>query len=195
MVIDELRAFGEGDNRLAALFLEEYGGYIRHAVASVAGRDDDIEELFRETVAHIFTKRAAIIGTFKEESLFSTFLHVVCRRFALRRILKMRRTPGTPRTAISFDTLPEHLLTDHGDEKRPWDDLKPVLAEALEKLSGEDQLLIRMLVMDERPVEEVMRHFALGSTGSVYARKSRALTILRSAAERIMRRDGQAVPA
>jgi len=184
-----ISGFLSGDPKAARMFFEKYGGIIRHAVgkADIKGNMMDREDLFQDAITYILKDNMKIVRDFKGQCMFSTYLYLICRRYAIKKTRKEGlRLPGEGASHL-IEGLPAPLI----DETEVWDeDQKMALGEAIEKLDENSQIFIRMMFFDSRSTAEIMDFFGWNSPNSVYGKKNKIITKLRKIIGKILKNQG-----
>jgi RNA polymerase sigma factor (sigma-70 family) len=169
-----------GDRKAAALFFEQYGGLIRHAIGSVDVRSDTYEksDLFHGAIEHLFCDDFKPLRLFSGRCSLGSYLYTVCRRHVLSVAGKENRLSSSHDTDSSLDSL---AAAAEGDEEFLLDIEKFALKEAILKVNEESQIFIRMMFVDNCSTEEIMEFFGWGSANTVYAMKNKIMVKLKKA--------------
>ncbi len=181
-----LTAFIEGDRRASRAFLQKYGGIIKYVVGKIVpkGYVVDTEDLFNEVIAYIFANKKRIILDFKQKCKFSTYLYIISRRYALKKVKQETKIPNAHVSSPQVENLPAKLM----EETEEWDEeVKKALPLAIKQLDKNGQLFIKMYYVDNRSMSDIMRMFNWESTNSVYSKKSRILYKLRKNMKKILK--------
>lgn len=172
-----LLAFLRGDPDAARSFFERYGGIIRYAVnkvditTPVIGRED----LFQDTICYLLENDKKVIRDFKGKCKFSTYLYIICRRYAMRKARKYNNPPVEGEYA-----LPEELPAPLIEETEAWDEeQKRALLYAIKQLDEDSQLFVRLMFYDNKSALEIMKIFGWSSLNSVYSKKNKIINKLR----------------
>jgi RNA polymerase sigma factor (sigma-70 family) len=131
-----------------------------------------------------------IIRDFKGHCKFSTYLYLVCRRYAIKKTRKeSHMLPGEGSSPL-HEELPAPLIEETG----VWDeDQKKALREAIEKLDENSQIFIRMMFFDNRSTPEIKVFFGWNSPNSVYGKKNKIITKLRKIIGKILKNKGSSL--
>lgn len=174
-----LASFIKGDLQATRIFFERYGGIIQYAVNLIDIEDTaiDREDLFQEVILYLLENDKKVLRAFKGKGKLSSYLFIVSRRYALRVSDKGRKRQIKGADNILLKEIPASLVEKNGS----WsEEQEKALEQAIKRLSLEDQLFIRMLVYDKRPISEIMRIFPeLKSPNSVYSKKSKIIEKLK----------------
>jgi len=179
-----LSAFINGDRIAAREFFEKYGGIIKYAVGKVdtEGMVIDKEDLFQEAIIHILRDDKKIIRDFEGKSKFSTYLYIICWRYAKKMAKKNNNMCGKE------TSLPEEIPAPLMEETEVWDaDQKKALLEGVEQLNEDKQLFIRLMFYDSRSTSEIMAVFDYTSPNSVYSKRNKIITELKKITKKIMK--------
>ena len=151
---------------------------VRNYVMSLCGNSSDADDITQDA----FIRAYRLYDTFDQRSPFEVWLKVIARNQYLS-MLRRRRSRVTTITpegegyddpmarAAAKDISPEEILL----RKEP----DPVLAASLSQLSGSDQLILKMIAVEERPYADVAVHLGV-PLGTVKSRYSRLLKVARS---------------
>lgn len=180
----ELVDFVNDDPDAMKQFFVEYGGIIKHVSLKIVPKSNSIEsdDLFLEIVTYLLTNKKKIILNFKQKCKFSTYLFLICRRYALRKVKEDSRESGYNAFA---GEIPQNLVEETGSFEDWCEDMKRPLYMAIDLLDTNSQLFIKMYYFDKKPVEAIVRAFGWGSINSVYSRKNRIIEKLRKTLKRI----------
>ena len=172
-----LPAFLCGDPKAVKNFFEKYGGIIKYAVGKVDIKTTviDKEDLFQDMISYILKNNMKVIRDFKGNCMFSTYLYIICRRYAIKKAKKARYP-----LVEELVSLPEELPAPLIEETEVWDeDQKEALLQAIEQLDENSQIFIRMMFYDNRPTSEIMNCFGWNTPNSVYSRKNKTIVKLK----------------
>lgn len=180
-------------------FVDRYLPLISHVVASASRsrlgglpgevRDDLIAEIFLELVEDDF----AVLRRFRGQSSLGTYLVVVSRRIAVRRLSKMRRVPklnlvetaAENSTAVSFEAQAAQPTgsAPHGTSHAEWqlENVEEVHS-LLAHLPNEEAVAIRMFHLEHRSYRDIGMHFGIpeNSVGPLLSRARDRMRTLRS---------------
>ncbi len=181
-------------------FVDRYLPLISHVVSSSARsrlggvpdevRDDLIAEIFLELVDNDF----AVLRRFRGQSSLGTYLVVVSRRIAVRRLAKMRRVPksATPPSGMSVpasvthaspQSIPQPSSSPNGSSQQEWQ-LENVeeVQQLLAHLPNEEATAIRMFHLEHRSYSDIGTHFGIpeNSVGPLLSRARDRMRGLRS---------------
>ena len=180
-------------------FVDRYLPLISHVVSSVARsrlgglpeevRDDVVADIFLELVDRDF----AVLRRFRGQSSLGTYLVVVSRRIAVRRLAKMRRVPKAA-TPTSLQTGPAVLggleaaaiagsnSAPNGGSQAEWhienaEEVQNLLAH----LPGDEATAIRMFHLEHRSYSDIGTFFGIpeNSVGPLLSRARDRLRALR----------------
>lgn len=178
-----------GDPKGARIFFEKYGGIIKHAVgkADIKNNIMEREDLFQDAITYILKNNMKVIRDFKGNCKFSSYLYLICRRYAIKKTNKESRMLS----GEGASSLPEELPAPLIDETEVWDeDQKKALSVAIEKLDENSRIFIRMMFFDNRSTNEIMDFFGWNSPNSVYGKKNKIITKLRKIIGKILKKQG-----
>lgn len=184
---DLLLAFVSGDQEATEKFFIEYGGIVKYAVGKlvVKGNVLDKDDLFLETISYILDNKEKIVRSFKYKCKFSTYLYLICRRYAVK---KLREEDNIPRSDIfspSVEELPDSII----EEEKTWDeDTKKILPQVIEQLDENSQLFIKMHYFEKKSINDIMHIFGWNSPNSVYSKKNRIINKLRKNMRKLLKR-------
>jgi RNA polymerase sigma factor (sigma-70 family) len=181
-----LTEFIEGDRQATKVFLREYGGIIKYVVGKIAPKGNvvDAEDLFNEVFAYLFENKKKIILDFKQKCKFSTYLYLISRRYALKKVKEETKVPNALASSPQVEDLPSKLM----EETEEWDEeVKKALPLAIQQLDENTRLFIKMYYVDNRSINDIMRMFNWESPNSVYSKKNRVLQKLRKNMKKILK--------
>lgn len=153
-------------------------------------RDDLIAEIFLELVDNDF----AVLRRFRGQSSLGTYLVVVSRRIAVRRLAKMRRVPrsATPPASVALaaagveadaNSIPQPSSTPNGSSQAEWqlenvEEVQSLLAH----LPSEEATAIRMFHLEHRSYSDIGSHFGIpeNSVGPLLSRARDRMRALRA---------------
>ena len=152
-----------GDDDAWADLLRQYGRFldfmVRRALAGARGRipsPDEVDEVRDEVLAWLIADDNRVLKTYRGESRLTSWLGVVVGRRA-RRIA--RRGESLRMKTVSLDALTadaaSQLVRDPGADQTPRHRALAQLADAVEKLSERDRLLIRGTFYEKRSYAEL----------------------------------------
>ncbi len=139
-----------GDQEAFRELMEHYQNYVFTIAFNVLKNREEAEEAAQD----VFLKVYRNLGSFKQESRFSTWLYTV----AFRTAIDVSRRKQLPTDSIEDDD--GHLqLADSGKdnpaEQVQQQDLKDRLATAIRLLPGKDAVIITLFYLQERSVAEI----------------------------------------
>ena len=171
ILADFLSGGEEGFHR----FYKAYGGIAKSAIRDIGANCGDRRDLEQDIWAKLLDKDKKLIRDFRYRSRFSTYLYCVCRRIALQ---NAKVNKGTP--ALREAVLPPALLSEARDQTPAFDETDArALRLAIDDLSHDDRIFVRMTYFDKRSTEEIMRFFGWHSRNSVYSRRHKVIARLR----------------
>ena len=179
-------------------FVDRYLPLISHVVSATAQsrlgglpdevRDDLIAEIFLELVENDF----ATLRRFRGQSSLGTYLVVVSRRVAVRKLAKMRRVPKsqTPTSPISAaamivntNNIPQPNSSPNAASQAEWqlenaEEVQSLLAH----LPNEEATAIRMFHLEHLSYSDIGTHFGIpeNSVGPLLSRARDRMRALRS---------------
>lgn len=181
-------------------FVDRYLPLITHVVNSTAKsrlggvpeelRDDLIAEVFLELVDDDF----AALRRFRGQSSFRTYLVVISRRIAVRRLAKMRRVPrsATPPAALAAEaathlspsaSLAQPTTSPNGSSAAEWQlENSEEVQNLLAHLPSEEATAIRMFHLEHRSYSDIGTHFGIpeNSVGPLLSRARDRMRTLRT---------------
>ena len=179
-------------------FVDRYLPLITHVVSATAQsrlgglpdevRDDLIAEIFLELVENDF----ATLRRFRGQSSLGTYLVVVSRRVAVRKLAKMRRVPksqtptspiSAPAMIVNTNNIPQANSSPNGASQAEWqlenaEEVQSLLAH----LPNEEATAIRMFHLEHLSYSEIGTHFGIpeNSVGPLLSRARDRMRALRS---------------
>lgn len=181
-------------------FVDRYLPLISHVVNSTARsrlgslpdevRDDLIAEIFLELVDNDF----ATLRRFRGQSSLGTYLVVVSRRIAVRKLAKMRRVPKSPAPTspspspttnanVDASLIPQPNSSPNGVSPAEWqlenaEEVQSLLAH----LPNEEATAIRMFHLEHLSYSDIGTHFGIpeNSVGPLLSRARDRMRGLRS---------------
>lgn len=179
-------------------FVDRYLPLISHVVSATAQsrlgglpdevRDDLIAEIFLQLVENDF----ATLRRFRGQSSLGTYLVVVSRRVAVRKLAKMRRvpksqTPASPISApamiVNTNNIPQPNSLPNGASQAEWqlenaEEVQSLLAH----LPNEEATAIRMFHLEHLSYSDIGTHFGIpeNSVGPLLSRARDRMRALRS---------------
>lgn len=188
-MINEIKLIEEllnNDNNALKVFFKKYGGIIKGAVSEVDIRSAvmDTDDVFMQTITFLLEGDKKVFRSFKGKSKLSTYLYVVCKRYAIQLVSKEHKILKNTDAEI-FDRIPAPLA----DEINDLDDEKiKILQEAINSCKPDKKLLIQMLFYDQRPTDEIREMFGWNSNNTVFSQKNKTIKLLRKKVKRILLR-------
>jgi len=151
---------------------------VRNYVMSLCGNSSDAEDITQDA----FIRAYRLYETFDQRSPFEVWIKVIARNqyLSLLRRRRSRVTTITPEgegfedpmdRAPAKDISPEEILI-----RKETD---PILAASLSQLSSSDQMILKMIAVEERPYADVAIQLGV-PLGTVKSRYSRLLKVARS---------------
>lgn len=173
-----------GDRNAARVFFERYGGLIRHAVRSIRVKSDTFkdEDLFNGAIEHLFSDEMKSLRMFGGRCSLGSYLYTVCRRYALSVAGKENPLADWCDGDALLEAVPapEDVAPDFSEAQ------KRALKETILKQDRNTQLFVKMVLLDNRSTDDVMRFFGWGSANTVYAMKNKILLKLKKAVRKKM---------
>lgn len=167
-------------------FVDRYLPLISHVVTSTAGnrlgglpvdvRDDLVAEILLSLVDQDF----AILRRFRGQSSLGTYLVVVSRRIAVRKLAKMRRVPKAPVTA-SPEAPSSNSANGVSQEQWEIENVEEVQS-MLAKMPAEEAAAIRMFHLEQKSYSDIGTHFGIpeNSVGPLLSRARERMRSFRS---------------
>ena len=161
-------------------FVERFIALITHVVTETAAarlgtyseqvRDDVVAEVFLKLVEKDF----AILRHFRGQSSLSTYLVVVTRRIAVKRIVKLARAKAGP---LAGDPIANDSLTELAVENS--EEVQSLLAQ----MPAEEATAIRMFHLEERSYQDISSHIGIpeNSVGPLLFKARSRLKAMRQA--------------
>lgn len=128
--------------------LNRYGGQIFNLIAHIVPCKEDAEELTQDVFIKVFRQ----LSSFKEESSFSTWIYRIATNTAISAARKRKHDTLHLDDAVYKD-IPDEIIDETLDNSS--EEQLQKLSEAIDKLNAEEQALITLYYMNERPTEEV----------------------------------------
>ncbi|RMF38029.1 MAG: sigma-70 family RNA polymerase sigma factor [Planctomycetota bacterium] len=162
-----------GENGAWADFVDRYIALLTHVVVTTAGlklpsvppelRDDMVAEILMALVDDDF----AILRRFKGHSSLGTYLVVVARRIAARRLTRLSSQPHIPLTSPAPAAVEASADADH----QALESEEEVSA-LLSQLPDEEATAIRMFHLEHRSYEDIGTHMGIpqNSVGPLLSR-------------------------
>ena len=160
-------------------FIDRYLALITHVVAATAtprlGRLPDAwrDDLVADVLLSLVDQDFAILRRFRGQSSLGTYLVVVSRRIAIRRLATLRRS------APAATALPQEVAGDRSDEPR-IDDEEEVRS-LLSRMPEREAIAIRMFHLEHRTYSDIGLHFGIpeNSVGPLLSQARDRLRALR----------------
>lgn len=198
MGCEGLKEVIRGDARARDAFVRRYDFLVRCVARRISLKGDDIapEDIEMELWRKVFENECALLRSFKGRGSFEGYLRccLACRAVDIARSIsrseKRRRDFDTAgqsfdyRDTVAWGISGENLFS-NGFETS---ELISILKEAVSELPSESRLLITLLYYDSASPAAVAAVLSLRSKATVYTRKFRILTALRTAVLRKMKR-------
>lgn len=170
----DLRAAIAGDPRAVRAFVQEYGPLLRALIRQmvVGAWLEREEDLLQELLLALFSDGARVLRTWdptKGRSLKS-FIWLFGRHRTIDWLRRQRRTQREQPMEDRALVQKIHEATEDEPEAPYW--LDPLLSAFRSEFSKEDQRLVEMLFLEERPVREVATTLEM-SEDAVYQRRHR----------------------
>ncbi len=161
-------------------FVDRYLALITHVVSSTAkarlgGLPDDVrEDLVAEILLTLVDSDFAILRRFRGQSSLGTYLVVVSRRIAVRKLAKMRRVSKVASPAV----VPQSLV---GQEQWDMENIEEVHS-LLASLPAEEATAIRMFHLEQKSYSDIGTHFGIpeNSVGPLLSRARDRMRAMRS---------------
>lgn len=161
-------------------FVDRFIALISHVVVSTAGlrlgriseqsRDDIVAEVFLRLIENDF----AILRRFRGQSSLGTYLVVVTRRIAIRKLSQYRRAASVARSLVS-----EPISSDENGqlEVENTEEVQALLA----KMPTNEATVIRMYHLEERSYKEISSHVGIpeNSVGPLLSKARSRLKTMR----------------
>ena len=128
--------------------LNRYGKQVFNLIAHIIPCKEDAEELTQDVFIKVFRQ----LSSFKEDSSFSTWLYRIATNTALSAARKRKHDTLQLDDAVYKD-IPDEIIDEALDNSS--EEQLQKLSEAIDKLNAEEQALITLYYMNERPIEEV----------------------------------------
>jgi RNA polymerase sigma-70 factor (ECF subfamily) len=177
-----------GDDRSWKRFLESYGNMLYGTIKILLGKfsihePTVAEDIFASIIEKLLADHCAALRGFRSNSKFTTYLVSIARNRTYDHLRSLKRRPTV---SISAPLPGSHEDGDDGLEKvlaAEVDldheiEVRLSLEEALEKLAGPEQLILKLYYIEGMKDREIAELVNL-SVDAVSARKSRALKRLR----------------
>jgi len=180
--------FAADDPEATTEFFRNYGGIIMLVAGKINSKSPviDSQDLFNEIAVFVLENKKKIISGFKFKCKFSSYLFLISRRYALKKVKEENRRPGS-----KGSSKPEELPTSLLEESEMWDEeVKKVLPIALQRLSENERIFVTMYYFHERTVNEIMVMFKWSSPNSVYSKKNRIIHKLHNYVKKILKERG-----
>ena len=172
-----LKGFLSGNEPMARIFFEEYGGIIQKAVSSVGIKDRSLtgKDLFMAAVENLLRDDKRPLRLFKGKCKLSTYIFTISRRCAIE--LAQREFPPGP----DPDTVhvPEALADMPGEKENR------LFNEALHHCTAKERIFIKMMFYYEYSTVELMDFFRWNSENTVYSRKNKIINKLKKIMKRL----------
>lgn len=146
---------------------------------------EDAEDAVQDAFLKAFSK----LDTFREDSLFSTWLYTILHRICLDVLRKKKRTEGPGMVSLNQQSSDdeEYEIQVEDNAPGPYEQYKQraaneVLLAAIEKLSDEQKAVVVLRDLQGLEYEEIAR-ITKSSLGTVKSRLSRARLALRKILE------------
>ncbi len=167
-------------------FVDRYLALISHVVTSTAGTrlgglpDDVRDDLVAEILLNLVDQDFAILRRFRGQSSLGTYLVVVSRRIAVRKLAKMRRVPKTSAVA-STAVSPNHSPNGVSQDQWEIENVEEVHS-LLANLPEEEATAIRMFHLEQKSYSDIGTHFGIpeNSVGPLLSRARDRMRTLRS---------------
>ena len=137
--------------------LDRYSGQVFNLIAHIVPCKEDAEELTQD----VFIKVFRLLSTFKEESSFSTWIYRIATNTALSAARKMKHDTLHLDDA-AYSNIPEEIIDEALDNDS--EEQLQRLSDAIEMLCADEQALITLYYINEKPIAEVAS--VLGLTAS-----------------------------
>lgn len=159
-------------------FIDRYIALITHVVSSAGSirlgqmpgpwRDDIVAEVLLTLVDNDF----AVLRRFRGQSSLGSYLVVVARRVAARKLGKLRRSPSQPLVAEPASSTAETLELENTDEVHSM----------LTQMPESEATAIRMFHLEHRSYRDISQHMGLpeNSVGPLLSRARDRMRGLRS---------------
>lgn len=128
--------------------LNRYGGQVFNLIAHIVPCKEDAEELTQDVFIKVFRQ----LLSFKKESSFSTWIYRIATNTALSAARK-RKHDTLQLDDTAYSDIPVEIIDEALDNSS--EEQLQKLSEAIDKLNAEEQALITLYYMNERPIEEV----------------------------------------
>ena len=128
--------------------LNRYSGQVFNLIAHIVPCKEDAEELTQDVFIKVFRQ----LSSFKEDSSFSTWLYRIATNTALSAARK-RKHDTLQLDDTAYSDIPDEIIDEALDNSS--EEQLQKLSEAIDKLNAEEQALITLYYMNERPTEEV----------------------------------------
>jgi RNA polymerase sigma factor (sigma-70 family) len=143
-------AIQNGDVQALGPLIVYYQNYVFQIALGILKNREEAEEVTQD----VFVKVFKVLGTFKGESKFSTWLYRISHNLALNRLAKIARDP------IKIQAWSEKQLQMPDSGKDSWDimawqDRRKFIAFALERLMAEDRLILTLYYLHEQQLGEI----------------------------------------
>lgn len=145
------------------------------------------EDLFMETLKHLFDNDYKVLKQFKWQCKLSTYIYMVTRRYILDIIQRENRI----KSRICHEVTPDAIMIECDEENNKYSEIQiNAYKDAMNKLDPKDALFIKMLVIENKSTSEVMTFFGWNSENSVYSRKNKVIAKLRSLYKKAIQKKG-----
>ena len=146
---------------------------------AIAPGQDVVEELFNETFVVLLKDDAKKLRQFQGKCSFASWIRLITTNVAIDYLRKLKPTVSLDEKPDDGPSLIELLTVDDNIKANlSQEDEKEIFARILGKLDSKDQLLLRLLFIDEISPEEAGR--IMGFTkDAIYMRKSRLVNQLK----------------
>lgn len=178
-----------GDRSSGRIFLEQYGDLIWSIIHAIDNRSNTMEseDLFMETLKHLFDNDYKVLKQFKWQCKLSTYIYMVTRRYILDIIQRENRI----KRRICHEVTPDAIMIECDEENDKYSEIQiNAYKDAMNKLDPKDAIFIRMLVIENKSTSEVMAFFGWNSENSVYSRKNKVIAKLRSLSKKAIQKKG-----
>jgi len=139
----------KGDTSAFASLVEKHKDMVFTIIVKIVRKAEDAEEIAQDVFLKVFEK----LESFRGESRFSTWLYRIAYNAAIsktrKRRLEVEALDDFTLNNYSVDEVKEELESIEAEEQQA------LLKEAMENLSDDDFLIIKLFYLEELPVKDI----------------------------------------
>ncbi|MFH6604850.1 RNA polymerase sigma factor [Maribacter algicola] len=170
----------DGDTTAFAVLVNRYKDMVFTLALKMIGNREEAEEVSQDTFIKIYEK----LNGFKGDSKFSTWVYRITYNSCLDRIKKNRKERDT----LTINAFTENQIPalETAFDIMERSDRKKVINECLDKLPGEDSMVILLYYYDELSLAEISEVIGVGQNHAkvkLFRARKRLATILRQRLE------------